>query len=97
MPSLPDIPPAVVLSVLVGVFCTAVYVVVRGTGHGRLVFVFAAATLGAWAGQAIGSRLGDPVRVGDFSLLGAFAVAVLGVVVVAVAATLGSGRGGEGA
>ena len=96
MPSLPDIPPAVVLSLLVGVLATALYVVVRGTGHARLVFVFAAATLGAWAGQAIGSRLGDPVRIGDFSLLGAFAVAALGVAVVAVAGTLGSGRDGEG-
>jgi len=89
---LPDIPPATVLSLLVGILCTALYVVIRGTGHARLVFVLVAAVLGAWAGQAVGSRLGDPLRIGDFALLSAFLVAWLGIAVVAVASTLGSGR-----
>ena len=91
---LPDIPPAAVLSLHVGVLCTALYVAIRGTGHGRLVFVLVAAVLGAWAGQAIGSRLGDPLRIGDFALLSAFVVAWLGIAVVAVASTLGGDRDG---
>jgi hypothetical protein len=89
---LPDIPPAAILSLLVGVLCTALYVVIRGTGHARLIFVLIAAVLGAWAGQAVGSRLGDPLRIGDFALLSAFLVAWLGIAVVAVASTLGGGR-----
>jgi len=89
---LPDIPPAAILSLLVGVLCTALYVAIRGTGHARLVFVLVAAVLGAWAGQAVGSRLGDPLRIGDFALLSAFVVAWLGIAVVAVASTLGGGR-----
>jgi hypothetical protein len=91
---LPDISPAAVLSLLVGVLCTALYVAIRGTGHARLVFVLIAAVLGAWAGQAVGSRLGDPLRIGDFALLSAFVVAWLGIAVVAVASTLGGDRDG---
>jgi len=91
---LPDISPAAVLSLLVGVLCTALYVAIRGTGHARLVFVLSAAVLGAWAGQAVGSRLGDPLRIGDFALLSAFVVAWLGIAVVAVASTLGGDRDG---
>jgi hypothetical protein len=90
--SLPPIPPAAVLSALLGVFCTALYVAARGTGQARLSFVLLAAVLGAWAGQAIGSRLGDPLRIGDFALLSAFGVAWLGIAVVAVASTLGGER-----
>jgi hypothetical protein len=94
MPSLPEIPPAAVLSPLVGILVTALYIAIRGTGHARLVFVLVAAILGAWAGQAIGSRLGDPLRIGDFALLSAFVVAWLGIAVVAVASTLGGDRDG---
>ena len=64
--------PALVLAVLVGVFHTALYVLIRGTAGGRLPLIVVAAVLGAWAGDALGARLGiDLLPIGDFRLLAA--------------------------
>jgi hypothetical protein len=54
-----------------------------------------AAFLGALAGQAVGTRLGDPVRIGDFGLVSSSILAWVGIVVVAVASTLGPSRKGR--
>lgn len=93
--TLPDVGPAVVLSVVVGVFHTAAYVLIRGTVGALLPVVLVAAVLGAFAGQALGSRLGDPVQLGDFSLLWASLVAWAGILIVAVTGTLGPSRIGR--
>ncbi|HEX8938862.1 MAG TPA: hypothetical protein VF763_01765 [Candidatus Limnocylindrales bacterium] len=88
-----EIGPAPVLATLVGVFHTALYVLIRGTLGGRIVLILGAAVLGAWAGDAIGARLGlDLLRLGDFRLLAASVVAWLGIGFVAVASVLGPAR-----
>ena len=85
--------PAPVLALLLGVFHTALFVVIRGSAGGQLPLLLAAAVLGAWAGDALGARLGiDLVQIGDFRLLAAWAVAWLGLGVVAVIAILGPAR-----
>ncbi|MBA2254969.1 MAG: hypothetical protein H0W07_07645 [Chloroflexi bacterium] len=89
---MPEIGTAPVLAVLVGFFHTALYVLLRGSAGGRLPFVFVAAVLGAYAGQAVGIRLGDPVRVGDFGLISSSVVAWIGILVVAAAGVLGPSR-----
>ena len=82
--------PAPVLAVLVGIFWSAAYVAIRGSGGGRLPLVVLAAALGAWAGDALGGRLGiDPVRIGDFHLIAASVVAWLGIGIVTILAVLG--------
>jgi len=68
--------PAPVLALLVGIFHSALYVLVRGTAGGQLPLLVLAAFLGAWAGDALGARLGiDIFRIGDFRLLAASAMA----------------------
>lgn len=85
--------PAFVLAVLLGIFTTALYALVRGSVGGRLPLLVLAAILGAWAGDSIGERLGiDLVRLGDFRLLSAFVGAWLGVGLVSVLAALGPQR-----
>ncbi|HYM83562.1 MAG TPA: hypothetical protein VEY67_05385 [Candidatus Dormibacteraeota bacterium] len=87
------IAPSLVLSVLVGVFWTAAYVLVRNSAGGRLPLVAVAAVLGAWAGDAVGARLGiDVLRIGDFRLVAASVVACAGIAIVAVIAVLGPTR-----
>ena len=82
--------PALVLAILVGTFHAALFVVVRGSGGGALPVIWLAAILGAWAGDAIAGRLAvDPLRIGDFHLVGASIVAWVGIGVGAVAAVLG--------
>ena len=82
--------PAPVLALLVGAFHTALYVAVRGNAGGRLPLTFGAAVLGAWAGDALGARLGmDVLILGDFRLLTASLLAWVGIAFVAVIATLG--------
>jgi hypothetical protein len=81
-----------VLAVLVGILNVALFVVFGGEARGRLPFLVIAAILGAYAGQALGARLGDPVRIGDFGLLSSSAVAWAGIVVVAIVSTLGPTR-----
>ena len=84
------IPPALPLALLLGLFHTALYVLIRGDAGGRLPLAFAAATLGAWAGAALGDRVGfDVLAIGDFSLIPASIVAWLGIGIVTILATLG--------
>jgi hypothetical protein len=82
--------PAPVLALLVGIFHTALYVALRGDAGGRLPLVAVAAVLGAWAGDAIGGRLGiGLLSIGDFQLATASILACVGIAFVAVVATLG--------
>ncbi len=91
---MPEIAPALVLALIVGVFHTALYVFIRGSARGRLPFLAAAAILGAYGGQAIGTRLPDPVRLGDFSLIWASVLAWAGILIIAIASVLGPSREG---
>ncbi len=82
--------PAHVLAVLVGLFHAALFVFIRGRAGGGTVLVLLASILGAWAGDAVGGRLGvDPLRVGDFHVVSASIVAWIGIAFVAVIAVLG--------
>ena len=80
--------PAFVLSLLVGSFHTCVYVFVRGKLGWHLPAVLVAAILGALAGQAIGSRVGDVLVLGDYCLLWASAMAWLGIGIAVVSSAL---------
>jgi hypothetical protein len=85
--------PAPVLALLVGVFHTALYVLIRGSAGGRLPLLVIAAFLGAWAGDELGARLGiDILRIGDFRLVAASALAWVGIAFVAIVAVLGPAR-----
>jgi hypothetical protein len=85
--------PGFVLAVLVGLFWTSVYVVVRGSAGGQLLLVGLAAVLGAWAGDAVSARLElDVLLIGDFHLVGASIVAWLGIGIVALVGVLGPTR-----
>ena len=85
---MPAIGPAPVLAVLVGLFHTGIYLVIRGRAGLQAVVVLAAAILGAFAGQALGVRLGDPLRVGDFGLVWSSVLAWVGIVIAAAASVL---------
>ncbi len=88
--------PSIVLSVVVAAFHVSLYVVIRGRVGARLPLLLVAAFLGAWAGDAIGARLGgDPLRIGDYSLVTASVVAWVGIGIVALVALLGSVRGAQ--
>jgi len=85
--------PAPVLAVLVGVFHTALFVAVRGSAGGRLPLLVGAAILGAWAGDAIGARMGfDLLKIGEFRLVAASIVAWIGIGFVTIVAILGPAR-----
>ncbi len=85
--------PGFVLALLVGLFWTAIYVVIRGSAGGQLLLVGLAAMLGAWAGDAISARLRfDILLIGDFHLIGASIVAWLGIAIVALVGVLGPTR-----
>jgi uncharacterized membrane protein YeaQ/YmgE (transglycosylase-associated protein family) len=87
------IEPSLILSVLVGIFHSALSVVVRGSAGGRLPAIVAAAILGAWAGDAIMDRLGIAIlTIGDYHLVGASIAAWIGIAVVSVVAVLGPTR-----
>ena len=82
--------PALPLALLVGLVNTAIYVLIRGDAGGRLPVTYIAAALGAWAGAAIGGRIGiDVLTIGDFPLISATILAWVGIGIVAVLATLG--------
>lgn len=84
------IPPALPLALLVGLLHSAIYVFLRGDAGGRLPLTYGAAALGAWAGAAIGGRLGlDVLAIGDFGLIPASILAWVGIGFVAIIATLG--------
>ena len=85
--------PAPVLALLVGVFHTGLYVLIRGSAGGQLPLLVLAAFLGAWAGDALGARLGiDLFRIGDFRLVWASVMAWVGIGFVLVIAILGPTR-----
>ena len=85
--------PAPVLAVLVGIFHTGLYVLIRGSAGGRLPLLAGAAVLGAWAGDELGGRLGiDLLRIGDFRLVAASVLAWIGIGFVAIVAILGPAR-----
>ena len=87
--------PAEILAVLVGTFHASLYVLIRGSGGGRLPIVVIAAILGAWAGDALGDRLGiSIVSIGDFRLVAASVLAWVGIGISAAVATFGPSRGG---
>lgn len=86
--------PAFVLSLLVGAFHTCVYVFLRGRLGWQLPFILVGAILGALAGQAIGVRIGDVLRLGDYPLLWASALAWLGIAIGVVASALVGRRPG---
>ena len=71
--------PAIVLAVLVGIFHTALYLLIRGTGGGHVPLLAIAAVLGA--GPVTRSAIGlgiDLLRIGDFHLISASVVAWIG-------------------
>ena len=85
--------PELPLSILVAIFHTALYVLIRGSLGARLPLVLAAAALGAWAGDRLGARLGiDLALIGDYRLATASGVAWIGIGLVALLAVLGPDR-----
>jgi hypothetical protein len=84
------IPPALPLALLLGLVHTSLYVLARGDAGGRLPLTYLAASLGAWAGAALGNRIGlDILAIGDFPLVSASVLAWAGIGIVAILATLG--------
>ena len=85
-----SIGPALILAVLVGLFHASLFVLIRGNGGGRLPIIVIAAILGAWAGDALGGRLGvNVLTIGDFHLLTASVVAWIGIAISTAVAILG--------
>lgn len=84
--------PAPVLAVIVGLFHVSAYLFIRGRVGARLPFLLVAGILGAWAGDAVGGRLGDPLTIGDFHVLASSFVAWLGILLVAILAVLAPER-----
>lgn len=94
---MPLIAPSLVLGILVGAFWTAFAVLVTGVAGARLPFVLVLAILGAWAGDALGTRLGlDLLRIGDFRLVAASVGAWAGIGLVVLVSILGPSRTGSG-
>ncbi len=87
--------PALILAILVGIFHASLYVMIRGSAGGRLPIIVVAAILGAWAGDALGDRLGVTLlSIGDFRLLAASVLAWVGIGISSAIAILGPTRGG---
>ncbi len=84
--------PAFVLSLLVGAFHTCIYIFVRGNLGWHVPAVLLGAVTGALLGQAIGARVGDVLRLGDYSLLWASALAWVGIGMAIVISTLATRR-----
>ena len=85
--------PSIVLAAVFAVLHVSLYVLVRGRAGTRLPLLLIAAFLGAWAGDTIGGRVGgDPIRIGDFSVVSASILAWLGIAIVAILALLGPTR-----
>jgi hypothetical protein len=82
--------PALLLAILVGLFHASLYVLIRGNAGGRLPIIVLASILGAWAGDALGGRLGiNLLTIGDFNLLAASVVAWIGIAISSAVAILG--------
>lgn len=81
--------PAPVLALLFGLLHVSIYVLIRGSAGQRLPWLLLAAFLGAWAGDALGGRLGmELFLVGDFHVVSASILAWVGIGTVAVIALL---------
>ena len=86
--------PALILAILVGIFHASLYVLIRGSAGGRLPILVIAAILGAWAGDALGDRLGVFLfSIGDFRLLAASVLAWIGIGISSALAILGPSKG----
>ena len=90
-----ELGPAPVLALLVGIFHTGLYMFLRGSAGVRLVFVAIAAILGAFAGQALALRLGDPLQIGDFGLVWSSLLSWLGIILIVAASLLAPARSGQ--
>jgi hypothetical protein len=78
---------------LFGLLHTSLYVLIRGDAGGRLPLTYVAASLGAWAGAALGERVGlTMLSIGDFPIIPASILAWVGIGIVAILATLGPQR-----
>ena len=90
-----SVDPALILAILVGSFHASLYVLIRGHAGGRLPIIVIAAILGAWAGDALGDRLGVTfISIGDFRLLAASVLAWIGIGISSAVAILGPSKGG---
>jgi hypothetical membrane protein len=90
-----SVEPAVILAILVGIFHASVYMLIRGSAGGRLPIIVAAAILGAWAGDALGDRLGVTLfSIGDFRVVAASVLAWVGIGISSAMAILGPSGGG---
>ena len=88
-----SVEPALILAILVGIFHASLYVMIRGSAGGRLPIIVVAAILGAWAGDALGDRLGvNVVSIGDFRLLAASILAWVGIGISSAVAALGPSK-----
>ena len=65
----------------------------RGSAGLWLPFIALAAGLGAFAGQQLGARLGDPLTIGDFGLVWSSAFCWLGILLIVAASLLSPNRG----
>jgi hypothetical protein len=89
----PQIGPAVVLALVVATFHTALYVFVRNRAERHVLFAWLGAVVGALVGNALGARIGgDPLRIGDFSVLWASVLAWAGIGLVSLLSLLGPQR-----
>ena len=84
--------PAPLLAALVGVANVAVFVLLLGAARASVLLLVPAAILGAYAGQALGLHLPDPLRLGDFGVVWATGFAWLGMLVVVLVSQLGPPR-----
>jgi hypothetical protein len=71
--------PAFVLSLFVGAFHTCIYIFVRGNLGWHIPVLLVGGVMGALIGQAIGSRVGDVLQIGDYSVVWASVVAWIGI------------------
>jgi hypothetical protein len=93
---MPALAPSLVLAVLVGIFTSALYVLVRGRTLAPIGFVGIAAILGAWAGDAVGGLADITIlSLGDFHLLAAFGGGLLGIAILEILSVLGAPRPGS--
>ena len=59
--------PALVLSVILGLFHVSAYVFIRGHAGARVPLLVIAAIAGAWAGDTVAARMAiDPLRIGEY-------------------------------
>ncbi len=88
-----SVEPALILAILVGIFHASLFMFIRSSAGGRLPIIIVASILGAWAGDALGGRLGISFwSIGDFHLISASIGAWVGIGVSSAVAFLGPSR-----